>query len=148
MKREFLEGLGLDKEKIDAIMSEYGKKISALKEKAARVDELAAELDGVKAELESAKGVIEGQKEAHATFKAGVVKELVRGACPISALAEKELERELLCSEDGMILSTLEQIKAECPDAFAKTKKSSPVFSSVLDGESGEFSTFNFRSVR
>ncbi|MEG6615379.1 phage scaffolding protein [Peptococcaceae bacterium 1198_IL3148] len=49
MKREFLEGLGLEKEKIDAIMAEHGKTVESHKTKAA---ELNNSLEGLKKQLE------------------------------------------------------------------------------------------------
>ncbi|MGM7683536.1 phage scaffolding protein [Cytobacillus sp. Hm23] len=48
MKREFLEGLGLDKEKIDKIMSEHGKTVESQKSK---VSELNTNLDEIKTQL-------------------------------------------------------------------------------------------------
>jgi len=48
MKREFLEGLGLEKEAIDKIMGEHGKTVETHKQKATDVS---ASLDDVKAQL-------------------------------------------------------------------------------------------------
>lgn len=50
MKREFLEGLGLEKETIDKIMTENGKDINREKEKA----------DGYKSQLDTAKETLKG----------------------------------------------------------------------------------------
>ena len=50
MKREFLEGLGLNKEQTDAVMSEYGKGLEALKLKI-------AELEGININVTSAPAV-------------------------------------------------------------------------------------------
>lgn len=44
MKREFLENLGLDRGAVDAVMSENGKSIEALKEKNRSLEEEAAGL--------------------------------------------------------------------------------------------------------
>lgn len=44
MKREFLENLGLDRGAVDAVMSENGKSIEALREKCRLLEEEAAEL--------------------------------------------------------------------------------------------------------
>lgn len=48
MKREFLEGLGLDKETIDSIMGEHGKSVEAQKTK---VTDLTTERDDYKSQL-------------------------------------------------------------------------------------------------
>lgn len=48
MKREFLEGLGLEKEAIDKIMGEHGKTLESTKQKLTDTTE---NLDGVKAQL-------------------------------------------------------------------------------------------------
>lgn len=48
MKREFLEGLGLDKEKIDSIMAEHGKTVELNKTK---VTELSGSIDDLKGQL-------------------------------------------------------------------------------------------------
>jgi ABC-type transporter Mla subunit MlaD len=49
MKREFLEGLGLEKEKIDSIMAEHGKTVEGQKTK---VTDLTTSLDDVKKQLD------------------------------------------------------------------------------------------------
>ncbi|MBY0122162.1 phage scaffolding protein [Bacillus sp. S/N-304-OC-R1] len=49
MKREFLEGLGLDKEKIDSIMAEHGKTVESHKSKQA---DLSTSLEDLKKQLE------------------------------------------------------------------------------------------------
>ncbi len=91
MKREFLEGLGLNKDVIDSIMSEYGKSIASLKEKASSFDDLTSELNALKEE----KGGIEGELakigKEYSAFKRGVISELIDEACPSSTLAKKEL---------------------------------------------------------
>lgn len=52
MKREFLEGLELDKETIDTIMAEYGKNVQGLKEEK---DTLKTQLDSANEEIKSYK---------------------------------------------------------------------------------------------
>lgn len=48
MKREFLEGLGMEKEKIDAIMAEHGKTVESHKTKATELND---SLEGLKKQL-------------------------------------------------------------------------------------------------
>ena len=40
MNREFLEGLGLEKETIDKVMSEYGKSVNSYTEKIEELEEI------------------------------------------------------------------------------------------------------------
>lgn len=67
MKREFLEGLNLNKEAIDAIMAENGKDIEAEKKKTANIqnklDTANTELTTVKEQLESANSTIQSYKD-------------------------------------------------------------------------------------
>lgn len=54
MKREFLEGLGLDKTAVDAVMAEYGRGVEAAKVfEAGRLEELEASLAAARAEVEA-----------------------------------------------------------------------------------------------
>jgi hypothetical protein len=57
MKREFLEGLGLEKEAIDKIMAENGADIEKQKQETTKVSET---LTGVQAQLEDANKAIKG----------------------------------------------------------------------------------------
>lgn len=59
MKREFLQGLELDKEAIDQIMAEYGKDINAEK---AKYLQLESEKQALETQLNEAKNTIEGFK--------------------------------------------------------------------------------------
>ena len=52
MKREFLEGLELDKETIDTIMAEYGKNTQGLREEK---EKLKAQVDNANKEIQSYK---------------------------------------------------------------------------------------------
>lgn len=52
MKREFLEGLGLEKEAIDKIMAEHGKTVNDLKEKASDSEELKSRLQDLESQIE------------------------------------------------------------------------------------------------
>lgn len=67
MKREFLEGLNLNKEAIDKIMAENGKDIEAEKKKTANIqnklDTANTELTTVKEQLESANSTIQSYKD-------------------------------------------------------------------------------------
>src|SRR5690625_4399024 len=51
MNREFLEGLGLEKEAIDKVMSEYGKSINSYKEKIEELEGLSEKVEGYERQL-------------------------------------------------------------------------------------------------
>lgn len=67
MKREFLEGLGLEKEKIDSIMAEHGKTVESHKSKQTELkeslDELQKQLDNRNKDLKDLKKKAEGSDE-------------------------------------------------------------------------------------
>lgn len=60
MKREFLEGLKLEKETIDNIMSEYGKSLNQSKNE---IDNLTKERDSLKTQIEDANKQIQSYKD-------------------------------------------------------------------------------------
>lgn len=51
MNREFLEGLGLEKEAIDKVMTEHGKSLKSVKEKADKVEGLESQVEDYKTQL-------------------------------------------------------------------------------------------------
>jgi|SRR5690625_1532128 len=51
MNREFLEGLGLEKETIDKVMAEHGKALNAHKEKADKAEGLESQIEDYKQQL-------------------------------------------------------------------------------------------------
>ncbi len=147
MKREFLEELGLDKPKIDAIMSEHGKSVSALKEKCKDIEDK----DGIIAALTSERdGLISSLAEEnarYAEFKNGIIDGIVKDARPSSAMAEKELRRVLSECDGGSIKSELEKLKESDPDAFKSDKISRPFFCAFNTADA-PVSPLNYRSVR
>lgn len=75
MKRDFLEGLGIDKENIDKIMTENGKDIEGVKTnlstKEQEVSTLRTQLDNANKEIEGFKDLdVEGIKKASEEYKA------------------------------------------------------------------------------
>ncbi|MDQ0412716.1 phage scaffolding protein [Mesobacillus stamsii] len=72
MKRDFLEGLGLEKEAIDKIMAEHGKTVEAQKQKAnelsSSLDDLKKQLDARDADLKDLKKKAEGNEELQTKF--------------------------------------------------------------------------------
>lgn len=72
MKREFLEGLGLDKEKIDSIMAEHGKSVETHKSKQTEVstslEDLKKQLADRDKDLKDLKKKAEGSEELQTKF--------------------------------------------------------------------------------
>ena len=64
MKREFLEGLGLEKDAIDKIMTENGNDINREKQKA---DDIKSQLDSAKEALKGFEGIDVAQLQGEIT---------------------------------------------------------------------------------
>ncbi len=147
MKREFLEELGLDKPIIDAIMSEHGKSVSALKDKCKDYDEKDGIIASLTAERDGLASSLSAESEKHAAFKSGIIDGIIKDACPSSALAENELRRVLSECDGSSLRAELEKIMENDPDAFKREKVVSPVFSAFNTADAPA-SSFNFRTVR
>lgn len=147
MKREFLEGLGLDKQMIDAIMSEHGKSVSTLKERCRGAEEKDAVIAALTSERDGLLASLSDEGEKHAAFKSRIIDGIVKDARPSSLLAEKELRRVLSeCDGDG-IKETLERIMESDPDAFRREKTDAPIFASFAFSDAPAPS-FKYRTVR
>jgi chromosome segregation ATPase len=74
MKREFLEGLGLEKEKIDSIMAEHGKTVESYKSKntdlTSGLDDLKKQLDQRDKDLKELKKQADGNADLQTKFEA------------------------------------------------------------------------------
>lgn len=72
MKREFLEGLGIDKEKIDSIMAEHGKTVETHKSKqtelSTNLEDLKKQLADRDKDLKDLKKKAEGSEELQSKF--------------------------------------------------------------------------------
>ena len=147
MKREFLEELGLEKPLIDAIMSEHGKSVSALKERVKDIEDKDAVISALTAERDGLSASLTEASERHSAFKNGIIDGLIKEARPSSSLAEKELKRILSECDDGCIKETLGKIMEENPDAFAQATVSAPYFS-AFDTPSAMPEAFGYRKVR
>ena len=147
MKREFLEELGLDKSIIDAIMSEHGKSVSALKEKCKDYDEKDGIIASLTAERDGLIVSLSEENERHASFKNGIIDEMIKEARPSSALAENELRRVLSECNGGSIRAELEKIMENDPEAFKREKVSAPVFS-TFNSADAPISSLNYRTLR
>lgn len=67
MKREYLKAIGIDEEKIDLVMAEYGKSVQGLKEEVERLESIdnESELSTLKQQLEEKEGELLDLKAQH-----------------------------------------------------------------------------------
>lgn len=147
MKREFLEELGLDKPTIDAIMSEHGKSVSALKDKCKDIEDKDGIIAALTAERDGLASSLSEESEKHTAFKNGIIDGIVKDARPSSSLAEKELRRVLSECDGASIKAELEKIMDSDPDAFKHDKVSRPFFCAFSTSDA-PVSPLNYRSVR
>lgn len=147
MKREFLDELGLDKSVIDAIMSEHGKSVSALKEKIKDYDEKDGIIASLTAERDGLAATLSAECEKHSAFKSGIIDGMIKEANPSSILAANELRRVLSECDGASIRSELEKIMENDPDAFKREKVSHPIFS-AFNTSDAQVHPVNYRAVR
>ena len=134
MKREFLEGLGLTKEQTDAIMSEHGRGLEALKSRNAELETISTGYEELKKEKDALLSELEGERASHSSFKKSVICELVDNAHPSSTLARDELIRRLENCSVTEIYDTLSKLRISDPSAFSDYDEH-PIFSSVSRGD-------------
>ncbi len=147
MKREFLEELGLDKSVIDAIMSEHGRSVSALKEKCKDYDEKDGIIASLTAERDGLVASLAAESEKHAAFKNGIIDGMIKEANPSSLLAASELRRVLSECDGTCIRTELEKIMENDPEAFKREKASAPVFC-AFNTSDAPVPSVNYRTVR
>lgn len=135
MKREFLEGLGLDRDTIDAVLNEYGRGIEgmrqrcgelenqcdALKEKLPVLERRAAELGDGLAESEKKYGALIDSVITRAVSEAGFSSLLAEDAA--RRLIREEAER----GED--VFTVIDALRDADPEAFGGKKLGKPYFS-------------------
>lgn len=138
MKREFLESLGLDRDVVDAVMSENGKGIEALKQKCRLLEEEAA---GLKNRL--------SEQEAQLSEKASLLSELEQNRSRFSQLRDTVIRRAAASAgfssqtAEAAALSlmkeaadggkdfyeVIDRLRESDPDAFIKDRDIKPIFS-------------------
>lgn len=147
MKREFLDGLGLDRSTIDSIMAEHGKSVSSLKEKCNDAEEKDGIIAALTSERDALSASLSTESEKHAAFKRGIIDGIVKEARPTSLLAEKELRRALSKCDGDDLRAELQRIMDSDPDAFMREKVDAPVFA-AFSGADTPASALNYRAVR
>ena len=147
MKRDFLESLGLDKAGIDAIMTENGKSIEALRQRCEALEEENRTLREEKEEAlrKAAEDDAEIKRlrdacERAEAFRQNVIAEFIAEAAPASALAAAEIRR--LLSEEAErgapLREALARLKKADPAAFpAAPKPDRPIFSVIHQSGDG-----------
>ncbi len=141
MKRSFLSSLGIESDKIDAIMSEYGKTVSDLKDTLA---DKSQELETVKASLDKFKDVdIEALKQEAANAKAdkekaindfkldmAIDKAFAESKAKHSDLLRGKIDRDKLSfDKEGNLKGLDEQVsslKESYKDLFETSEESKP----------------------
>ena len=131
MKREFLEGLSLDKEIIDKIMSEYGKSTEKLKTEAETNSKVTQEL---KEQLENANKQIQAFKEMDIEGIKKAADEWKEKA----ETAEREMKEKLSAAEyDSAVKDYFSKIN--CSSEFAKAGLMSAFKEKDFKLEEGKF---------
>ena len=138
MKREFLENLGLDREKIETIMSENGKSIENLRQKCTEQENRLTELQQTLSEKETQereKEALLAEWEEKATdfnlFCDSIIKNVAEKANFTSRSAQKtavDLMKKAALT-GGDIYAVLEELRQSDPEAFGKEKNPLPIFS-------------------
>ncbi len=130
MKRDFLEGIGLERSVIDSIMAEHGKSVCGYKEQLSALEGLSDENRALKEENRVLSDALKYTEEKFNSFRIGIISELVEEARPSSRAAGEHIKRLLLGCENGEIKRCLSRIKEEEPEAFSALAEGYPVFSS------------------
>lgn len=135
MKREFLEGLGLDKDTVDAVMSEYGRGIGEMKAKCAGTDAECVSLrDGISklekraAELE--KGLSASERKYH-DFLDAMIRRIADDA-GFSSLSARNTAIQVMQEEAAHgndLFTVIDGLRDADPGAFAADISGKPHFS-------------------
>ena len=146
MKREFLENLGLDRGAVDAVMSENGKSIEALREKCRLLEEEAAELklrlsekDALLSEKTALLSELEEDKSRFSEFRDTVIKKAAKDAGFSSQAAENAAVSLMRQAADSGkdFYSVLSCLRESDPGAFVKDRDIKPIFSLPASGNEG-----------
>ena len=139
MKRDFLEGFGLSKDDVDAILTENGRnleglrqQIRALSEENEKWKETAAAYDKEKQTASEELARLRLTESDAKRFRETVIGRLVSEARPASASAERDVRRRLAeeTADGGDLYEALDRIRREDPGAFLKDPQPDrPIFS-------------------
>lgn len=131
MKREFLEGLGLDKSTVDAVIAEHGSGIEALKKRNAELEEQCRALPELKRSISELDKRLEESKKRYGELIDSVITRAVRDAGFSSILAE-DAARRLISEEQengNDIYTVIDALREADPEAFSAKRCEKPFFS-------------------
>ena len=134
MKREFLEELGLVKDQIDAVMSEYGRSLEAIKLKNTELENALRGCEDINNEKMRLERELTDERSAFSAFRSAIINDLVSESRPSSALAKKELIRLLEGCSTGNLRKVLDETRISDPDAFSNASDH-PIFSAFSKSE-------------
>lgn len=72
MNREFLEGLGLEKEAIDKAMAEYGKSVNSYKEKIEELEGLSGKVSDYEKQIEELNQTLNSKEEKFSSYESNL----------------------------------------------------------------------------
>lgn len=72
MNREFLEGLGLEKEAIDKAMAEYGKSVNSYKEKIEELESLSGKVSDYENQIEELNQTLNSKEEKFSSYESNL----------------------------------------------------------------------------
>ena len=138
MKREFLEGLKLDADTIDKIMSENGKDVEREKAKFADYDDIKAQLETAKNTIEKFSDYDETKAEV-AKYKQAAEKAEKEAAAKIAKLEVQAKIKDFTGSKAFVNDFTRDAINAKLEAALEKTeskgKSLEDLFKEITDGK-------------
>ena len=130
--RDFLNGLELDKETVDTIMAEYGKRVQGFKEKVEGYEE---EIKGYKSTIEENTKSLENLQTMTDENKS-LKTQLQMSGSNVKKEFEKFVESEVgsLVNDDTDFATALESYKKENPQYFGDTQVKKVQSSPTLNG--------------
>lgn len=148
MKRDFLEGIGLERSVIDLVMAEHGRSVCGYKEQLSSLEGVNDENRALKEENTALTEALKSIEERFNTFRSGIIEELVEEARPSSRAAGIEIKRLLADCEDGGLKKCLSRLMEEEPDAFSRAEQACPYFSAEVSADAESPMTLNFPVLR
>ncbi len=134
MKRDFLEGLGIEAEAIDKIMKENGKDIESAKAKFADYDDLKQQLETANATMEKFKDYDQTKAEVE-KYKAEAEKIKQESAAKIAAMERSGKVKDYLSAKKFVNKITQEAITAKMCEALgadeSKGKNLDDIFAEI-----------------
>lgn len=132
MKRDFLEGLGLEAEIIDKIMKENGKDIESAKAKFADYDDLKKQLETATATLEKFKDYDQTKADVE-KYKAELKKSQEESAAKIAAMERSAKVGDFLSDKKFVNSITHDAVKKQLADMLTDEKNAGKSLKDLFD---------------